>query len=991
MRLLVLVAVFCLAPGGCLWGAPPPLTQRRYLIDSWRTAQGLPNDAVTAILQSHQGYLWVGTSNGLARFDGVRFTSFRAVDTPELRDSRITCLYQDSGGALWIGTGSGLIRYEGGRFEACTTEQGLSSDQVRCVGQDAAGSLWVGTASGMNRLDKARFSSFFQIEGLPDDRINAMTSLPNGKWIVATGRGLTVFNGSIFSNYLPVHGMPGGNVRLLRTDRGGNLWLADGAGLWMVSLERPGGVATQVYAGRVSALLQRASGEIWFGTAGGNLLRLSGRSPGDAPVEVARLPSAIIYLYEDREGSLWVGTAQDGLREVRRRQLHLARLPGGAAAGEVTAMVVMPTNKIWLASGGGSLRRWQDHRALPLDNTHFPEGAQVRALAGDPCSGIWIGTVSDGLFRWHNGRVAHWSELDGLSDSDIEAVCADGCGGAWIGTRNGGLNHLLHGRIRRYSTPWGFTGNFACALSRDGRDAIWVGTTGDGLFCLANGRFTAYTTSNGLPDGRVRVLLPERDGTLWAGTAHGLVLLRDGHLAVFRARDGLPDEAICQLQDDGLGNLWVGCNSGLYRLNKAQLRDYARGRTPFVDAVSYGPKDGLPVFQCVPGAEVRQAGAEDGRLWFPTSKGLVWVRPRELRWNRLPPPVVIEQVQVENEPVPLAAVIRVPPGQERIRFQYAALSLAAPEKVQFHCRLTGFDRDWVAEGRNRSALYTKVPPGRYVFQVRACNNDGVWNQTGARVALALAPFWWNTAWFRLTALGALGALALGLVRVRRARWREIERLRVRLAGDLHDELGSSLWSITLLSQMLQKHGAMGEEERRDVGEIHRIATRTSNAIRDIVWLINPAFDTMQDLVLRMKDFAATMLRGVDYQLQCQGLNLSRHLALDFRQNVFLMFKEMLTNVAKHARASNVEIRLEEQPAFCKLSVRDNGVGFDPSLPTCGNGLANLRTRAERFGGNVKIDSQPGQGARVTLIMPNGCRAGLADRLRRHRQRPRSPA
>ena len=330
--------------------------------------------------------------------------------------------------------------------------------------------------------------------------------------------------------------------------------------------------------------------------------------------------------------------------------------------------------------------------------------------------------------------------------------------------------------------------------------------------------------------------------------------------------------------------------------------------------------------------------------------------------------MVLEQVLVENEPVPLSAKIRVPPGRGKIQVQYTALSLTAPEKVRFRVRLAGFDRDWVEMAGNRSARYTQVPPGRYDFRVRACNNDGVWNEAGAGVALDVAPFWWQTVWFRVGVVVLAAATGAGVIRMRQARRREIERLRVRLAADLHDELGSSLWSITLLSRMLQKDGQMGMEERRDVGEIHRIAQHSSSAIRDIVWLINPAYDTAQDLVLRMRDFARTMLRGVEHGLQCGSVDPSRKLPLDFRQNVLLLFKEAVTNIGKHAQASQVEILLHESAGNWQLTIHDNGVGFDPAGDSSGHGLKSLHQRTKRIGGELTIKSQPGGGTSVTLTV-----------------------
>ncbi len=329
--------------------------------------------------------------------------------------------------------------------------------------------------------------------------------------------------------------------------------------------------------------------------------------------------------------------------------------------------------------------------------------------------------------------------------------------------------------------------------------------------------------------------------------------------------------------------------------------------------------------------------------------------------------MVIEHVLVENEDVPLSGSVRVAPGKGSLQFHYTALSFTAPGKVLFRYQLEGFDRDWSELSASRTARYPKVPPGSYRFRVKACNNDAVWNEAGAGLAIVVVPFWWETNWFRLAAAAAaLGALG-GLYRLRQNRRRELERLRVRIASDLHDDVGSSLWSITLLSRMLAQHGALSPEGRQDAKEIQRIAVQTSNSIRDIIWLINPAFDSLQDLVLRIKDSAGTMLGGLDYRLECEGIDLARKLPHDFRQNLFFLFKEALTNIAKHAQASQVRVRLEERSGQWRFVICDNGVGFEPGAETAGNGLKNLRARAATMGATLEIESRRGQGTTLVLV------------------------
>ncbi|HEV2327231.1 MAG TPA: two-component regulator propeller domain-containing protein [Verrucomicrobiae bacterium] len=937
---------------------------QEFVIDSWRAKEGLPAEAVTSILQDQSGYLWIGATNGLARFDGIRFTTFDSMSNPEMPVGEITSLYQDRNGTLWIGTGRGLVRFERGRFSSFFEKDGLSSERILCSGEDAAGHFWAGTEAGLNCLEQSRFTSFFTLEGLPDDRINAMAVLRRNL-IFATGKGLAEFGGVRFGPFTPVEGIPSDDIRDMKADAAGNLWLVDDAGLWRIQLAGKGQNVTQIYQGTVTAFEITPAGTVWFGVGDGTLYKLNVKDGVGSPLRIADFPSVISALCEDNEGDLWLGTAKNGLFRLKPSEIRLTR-PIGLGDEEIFSLSILSSNEMWYSTVSGSL---MCRKASEVVTNDWAAGLQVRVVSGDNLSGTWIGTLDDGLFHWNDGQLSHWDELDGLSDNDIESIFV-GKDSVWLGTRNGGLNCLHGGHIDRYLTPWGLNGNYAGVITEDSAGRVWVGTTGDGLFCLSNGVFSAFTESNGLPNNDVRALMADNYQVLWAGTAGGLARFQGNRLTAFSKKDGLPDDDVCQLQQDRFGNLWVGCSSGVYRLKKSQLADYGEGRSQFIDAVSYGEQDGLTAMSCIPGAQIREFGSiSDHDVWFATSKGLVSFDSARIGLNTNPPQVVLEELLIDDVQVSLANPVRIPPGAERIQFQYTGLSLVAPEKVHFRCMLEGFDRTWVNMESKRAVQYTQVPPGHYRFHVVACNNDGVWSQYGDSLAVIVAPFWWEMAWVKLLALGLLAAFVMGVVRQRRSRLRELEKLRMRIAGDLHDELGSSLWSIALLSQMLNKHGKMGDDERRDADEIHRIARQTSNAIRDIVWIINPAFDTVQDLVQRMKDFAGTMLRGAEYRLNCEGLNLSRRLTLGFRENVFLMYKEILTNVAKHAKASAVEIYLKELPRAWELTVRDDGVGFDPSVPATGNGLQNLRRRAEKIAASVHVASVPGNGTTVTLSIP----------------------
>lgn len=954
--------------------APAPA----YVVETWRGDRGLPHDTVHAVVQTRDGYLWLGTEQGLARFDGVRFTAYTVVNTPELGSSRIRCLLEDRAGALWIGTaGGGVVRWQDGQFTAFTTKSGLSSDAVLCLAEDGAGQLWVGTASGLNRLVEGRVRTFFRLDGLPDDRVEALGRRREGGVWLATPRGMAWVEAERVVGSEWPEGAGAGGVKGVFEDEAGGLWLG-GLGGWRRRWDGADGEAGDVRQARGEGTvgIVRRSGEVWVGTTTGEVWAAEVRG-GEVRVRRAwQFGSAVSAMAEDREGNLWVGTTGDGLHRLKPRWWQWIPLPESVEGQAVLGLTEVGGDRWMVAMGGHGLWEWSAGGWKRRTHPRLPEGAVVRTVSGAAGDGLWIGTLGDGLFWWQGETLRRYGPRNGLSDSVVEVVLAEGVDGAWVGTRNGGLNRVEGGQIRRYGTPWGYSGAYASALARDRAGDLWIGTTGDGLFRLsAEGQFTSYGLREGLPSGQVRAVVAETEGLerVWVATAGGLARWAEGRMTVYTTRQGLLEDAITQLQEDGVGNLWGGSSQGVFRVGKERLELVAAGRYRWLEAVGFGRTDGLPYLQSVPEAQV-PGRMPSGWVWFSTTKGLVGCLPAAIPRNDRPPAVVIERVLVDNAEVGARGTVRMGPGQESLQIEYTALSLTAPEKVRFWSRLEGWDREWSEVGSSRVARYSQLRPGRYRFRVMACNEDWVWSEAGATLALVVRPHWSASGGFRLALFGVGAGLVAGLYRLRQVRRREIERLRVRIANDLHDEVGSSLWSITLLTQMLREHGQMGAEERRDLAEVHRIATQSARSIRDIVWWINPAYDTAQDLVLRMQDFCGTALRGVAYRLDCDGLDLGQRLPLELRQNVFLLFKEAVTNVVKHARASRVEIRLCGGAEGWELSVSDNGVGFERGAPSSGVGLGSLALRARQAGGELEVESRPGAGTTVRVSSRRGIRA-----------------
>ena len=725
-------------------------------------------------------------------------------------------------------------------------------------------------------------------------------------------------------------------------------------------------------------------------------------------------------MVEDHWGQVWVGTYGSGVycygtNGVARHFSIEDNLPGSF----VRSLAEDHEGNIWVGLEGDGLAR--------IKPVVFRSYGRKQGLSGDcvlsVCEGaegeLWLGTVADGVNRLKNGTIEHFGTAEGLANNFIHSVFYDRNHTLWVGTWGGGLCRRVGSGFESYTNLGGRNG-IVCALYQDSKDNLWIGqqwsqpeimrlrdgrssvtrlqskingtdvrtvaedragnlwigTQGDGLYRINDREQTHFGRREGLSSESIRSLYADADGTLWIGTlGGGLNRFKDGKFTTFTTKDGLVNDTLGFITEDSRGNLWCGSLGGVFRVSKEELNRFASGQSRWISCLLFTKSDGLPSVECVGGCCPSGCKTRDGRLWFPTVRGLAVVDPEHIPVNLQPPPVAIEEVVIEGKkrsssfdvadsttPERSATPLKISPGVQRLEFHYAGLSLSEPMKVRFKYRLEGVETDWVEAGTSRTVNYNHLQPGSYRFRVQACNNDGIWNEQGASLAFIILPHFWQTWWFRIACATAIVLVIVGMYEMRVAAERQLARVRLRIASDLHDEVGSNLGSIALLSEMIPRTS-------QEVDEIHRVALETAGALRDIVWFLDPASDNMNDLVLRLKDTARTLLHGVPFDFICEGESTSIRPSLHLRRNVFPMFKEILHNVAKHARASRVEIRLKMTSRQFQICVKDNGVGFDGSQVRCGNGLKNLRRRTAELRGQLHIHSQPGAGACFTVTVP----------------------
>jgi signal transduction histidine kinase/ligand-binding sensor domain-containing protein len=966
----------------------------RYLLRFWQVEDGLPQNAVNAIVQTHDGYIWVGTPSGLARFDGIKFEVFDADNTSNLPSSQISSLFEDQEGTLWIGHETGeLSRYRHGRFERVGIQTGWSPPKIWQIGSDLNGDVWALNENALLLRVKDGLRQA-PMPGVPQGFCSFEPMAAGGMWIVRNGV-LSVFTNGV-STPLPLdRDSPSSSyVQGVCASSDGGLWVASYGWLhkwknetWETNLgECPWGYGATI------RMIELQSGVLAIGTPEHGLYLIQ---PGGETVCLNHTNGLrsqwVRALCEDREGNLWVGTAASGLAMVRPANFIPLDPPDHWQGRAVLGVTCGTDGTLWAGTDGAGLYRFA---AGQWTNWGFNQGVSnpyIWSVAVGVRDAVWMGTWSVGLQVQHEGRFESAPGWPPTLTS-VTALVRRGEDDYWVGTAAG----LVRYHHQTASLPIADGTNVLAdvrAVVEETNGTVWFGMNGGGVGRLEQGRVRQFRKADGLASDFVSCLHLDDQGALWVGTAAGLSRYKNGHWAAITLAQGMPNKVITDIEDDGRGSFWIGSHGGILRVGKQQLNQCADGLTPAARWACYDRNDGLPTQECLGGFQPAGCRAADGWLYFPTSKGLVAVKPDEVRINHRLPPVVVEDLLVDGVVYRLATdgepgLLEIPPGRHRYEFHYAGLSFTAPEKVRFKHRLEGLDSEWVDAGTERLTTYDYLPPGDYQFRVIASNGDGVWNEEGAEVALRVLPHVWQTWWFRLVALcilvsvAATGAWYGTHRRMRRKlerveQQRSLERERARIAQDIHDDLGASLTRINLLSQSAH-HLEPSAPVARELERIQETVQELTLTMDEIVWAVDPRHDTldsMADYLGRLGEEQARMAR-----LRCRldfPLDLPQWpLRSEVRHSLFLAFKEALNNVIKHASASEVRISLAREGQSIVLTIEDNGRGFEPdalagsgqSGRRQGHGLENMRRRLEELGGRCEIRNAAGQGTTVRFFL-----------------------
>jgi ligand-binding sensor domain-containing protein/signal transduction histidine kinase len=1009
------------------WALDPRKPVDQFIIDQWNSENsGIPMNSVPCMAQTRDGYLWLGTFEGLCRFDGLRFAVFDKSNTPQILNNGMLVMAKAADGALWIGTPNGLLCLRGGRFRNYTVADGLPGDFILSLCFDPQGVLWVGTTRGLGRFQDGSFTHGDPGPGGGASYVSALSADRSGVLWLGTSTGLfSYIDGRFTAHDLP-GGIAGNTVWSLCAARDGTLWVGTaGGGLFALrgSALRAFGRRDGLASNDIRVIFEDSHGTLWVGTDGGGLSRLEGRTFSCLGNEHGLSNDSVRALVEDREGSLWVGTTGGGLCRLKDDRYIFYNSRNGLPVDQVRSVFQDREGDFWIGTVGGGLVRYSSGEFRVFGAREGLRNLRIWSIAQGPDDAIWFGTYGGGLHCLRQGKITVWSTANGMTNDIVRAVLAARDGSIWAGTNGGGIDVIRpDGSIVNYGSRNGLRDDFIYAVAQDRQGAIWAGSYNGDLYRFRDGAITTFSPSSGPAKNAVWVIHPDDDGSLWIGTnGSGLVRFRDGAFSSVTSRDGLFNDVAFQILEDDRGFLWMNCNKGVYRVSKKELNDFADGRITQVRSYSFGISEGVRGVESTGPAQPAGCRGRDGRLWFATLRGVTVVDPDYSRRNEHVPPVFIETMTVDGREADLSSPLVFGPGRRKLEFSFTSLSFLVPEKNRFRTMLVGFDGDWSGETAQRQVSYTNLPPGRYTLRVIASNNDGLWNHTGASLDFVLRPYFFQALWFEI--LAVCGVLLLVVLAFRwrfrrlRLRGRELERMvdertaeLVRVneellrANRMQDELQriavhdlkNPLQAIMGAADLIKLQG------RERAGGV-MLAEKISLASQRMLTLINEMLEISRfergdiQLELQSVDIGQLLMLAADGFTDLMRRKEQR-LELDLEPDCLVsgdlewlkeIFDNLISNAVKFSPfQSRIAIAARRREGKVLVSVRDQGPGFTEedkvklfkkfqrlsARPTGGEsstglGLSIAELLVRKHQGRIWAESEPGGGSTFFVELP----------------------
>ena len=936
-----------------------PLKSQIKIHKSLSVEDGLVQSQVTCIYKDTEGYLWFGTLGGLSRWDGMNFTNFQIQDG--LSSPLVSAIIQDSIGALYIGTnGGGVSILKDGKFDTLTTNDGLADNHVYAALYSKSGKMYFGTAAGISIYSNRKFETLDESNGLASNRVTSIYESKDGSIYFCTAAGITVSKNDSLSNITSAEGLTGDKVTCIKEADDGSQFIStwgDGVtiirGRKFIPLNISNGLSNEV----VFTEAKGKNNKMYFGTWGGGVNIYADGNIETITEKEGLGNNVVMSAFEDNNGVAYFGTDGGGVSIYSGGKFVTWDVNAGLAEMSVRAIYKSKRGDLFFGTDATGTTVITDSRILQLNEKNGLSDNRIRCFYEMEDGSILIGTFGGGIDVYKNGKILPAYLSPSLEDQRIKVIYKNKTGELLIGTYNEGILIYKDGKVKRKLNELnGLASNYINSIYQDDDSTYYFGTW-EGLNIMNGDSLILFNTSNGLANNYVNAILKDSYGKILIGTDGGLNIYANGRLETINTTNGLSDNTILGILEDRSGRIYLSTNRGVNVLEF--IEDTLSIRT-----LRYN--DGLASDECNQGA-VYKDDSED--LWFGTSKGVSRYDPSQDPPNLIPPRVHITRIRIfENDlKIPKSSFVDLSYDEDYIKFDFIGIDLPKTEKVVYRYRLSGVDKNWV-ETKQRFVQYTNLEDGLYQFEVKAKNEWGVWSNPDT-FNFKIHPPFWATWWFRLIGLILAGTLLWYLYNLRVQRLLAIEKMRVRIASDLHDDIGATLTNISANSEVI-RHINDTEKIKKAAIKIGTLSREVIQTMSDIVWSIDSRNDSVHDMISRMQDFSHQVLstKNIEMSFLTDGINLSKKMSVETRENLYLIFKEAINNIAKHSGANKVVVKLKNSSDHFIMTIADDGNGIKDIDSKKGNGLKNIKMRAERISGNVEYENT--NGFNIKIVTPS---------------------